>query len=82
MLVCFGSAWPFSIWKSYVSKKTSGKSLPFLWIIFTGYLCGIAYKIAGKTDKIIYLYAFNALLVFSDIILFYRNRKSEKSKAA
>ena len=27
MLICFGCAWPVSIWKSYHSKQNAGKSL-------------------------------------------------------
>ncbi|MBN2364278.1 hypothetical protein JXL83_09115 [candidate division WOR-3 bacterium] len=82
MLVCFGSAWPFSIWKSFSSKNNEGKSLPFLWIIFIGYLCGITHKILAVPDKITFLYALNALMVLTDITLFYRNRTFANKSAA
>jgi len=36
MLICFGAAWPLSIYKSYVSRTTAGKSVIFLYVIFAG----------------------------------------------
>lgn len=76
MLLCFGSAWPFSIFKSYKSRENRGKSVIFLLIIFTGYLCGITHKIFYSNDKIIYLYILNAAMVLIDILIWYRNDKN------
>lgn len=73
MLVCFGAAWPTSIYKSYKSKVNHGKSIFFLFIILVGYLSGIAYKCQYNYDFTVYLYALNALLVLIDIILYFRN---------
>mgnify|MGYP006300497961 CR=1 FL=1 len=78
MLVCFGSAWPVSIYKSYTSRTNSGKSLGFLFIIFVGYLSGVIHKIIYSQDIVIYLYILNALMVFVDIILYFRNKKYDK----
>jgi hypothetical protein len=36
MLIYFGSAWPFSIYKSYTSRENTGKSIIFLLIVFVG----------------------------------------------
>jgi len=44
MLLCFGAAWPFSIYKSYKSKSNKGKSLPFLLVIFIGYIAGASHS--------------------------------------
>ncbi len=77
MLVCFGSAWPFSIYKSYKSKSVKGKSLGFLIIIFIGYLCGIIHKIFYHFDGVILLYVLNFIMVGIDIILFLRNKYME-----
>jgi hypothetical protein len=74
MLICFGSAWPFSIWKSARSKSNSGKSLLFLYIIDFGYLCGILHRLIWAPDRVIILYILNFSMVSADIILFYRNR--------
>ncbi len=75
MLVCFGSAWPLSIYKSYTSKSNKGKSLPFMVIILMGYIFGIIHKINYNMDNVIWLYAFNSLLVMADMFLFYINSK-------
>ena len=74
MLLCFGAAWPFSIYKAYTSKAETGQSLLFLYIIFIGYLAGIAHKLTYSYDKVIYAYILNALLVAANIILVHRNR--------
>jgi len=74
MLVCFGAAWPVSIYKSYVSREIAGKSVLFLWIIFAGYLSGIVHKLVYNYDFVIYLYALNGMMVMIDIMLYYRNK--------
>ncbi len=81
MLVCFGASWPVSIWKSWVSKSTGGKSLFFLILVFVGYLCGITFKILSGFDFVSYLYILNAILVLTDILLYRRNRTYEKRMA-
>lgn len=78
MLVCFGAAWPVSIFKSLTSKKTAGKSLWFMIIIFIGYLGGITHKLLYSNDLVMYLYFFNAIMVFVDILLYFRNKSTEK----
>ena len=82
MLLCFGAAWPLSIYKSYTSRRTNGKSLLFLIIIALGYISGIIHKLVYSFDIVIYLYILNVLMVSIDIILFFRNRKIEKEKGA
>jgi hypothetical protein len=74
MLICFGAAWPFSIYKSWKTRAVAGKSLPFLLVIVVGYIAGILHKIVYHFDLVIYLYALNALMVSIDIILYLRNR--------
>ena len=41
MLICFGAAWPISIYKSWTSHSSKGKSLLFLAVIVIGYASGI-----------------------------------------
>ena len=79
MLLCFGAAWPFSIYRSYVSRSTGGKSVLFLFVILTGYISGIIHKILYSLDPVIYLYGANAVMVAIDIGLYYRNRRYENS---
>ena len=81
MLLCFGFAWPTSIYKSVKSKSVEGKSVLFLYIILLGYLAGIINKILNDFDYVTYLYAINFLMVFTDLMLFYRNKKRIKMSA-
>ncbi len=78
MLICFGIAWPFSIWKSYTSNHNEGKSLIFLFIVFIGYLAGIAHKVLFNPDIVTFLYILNTMMVAIDIALFFRNNLINK----
>lgn len=77
MLACFGAAWPASIYKSYVSRSNSGKSIIFLIVILVGYIAGIIHKITRSFDMVICLYFMNALMVSTDIALYIRNKRYE-----
>ncbi len=77
MLLCFGMAWPLSVWKSWKSRTNNGKSLFFLIIVFMGYICGTLFKITGNMDRIIFLYLLNGSMVLTDILIYFRNRKLE-----
>jgi hypothetical protein len=79
MLICFGAAWPVSIYKSYKSRKTGGKSFSFMVIIFIGYISGITHKLLfTPADPVRFLYFINAIMVATDIALYFRNKKIEK----
>lgn len=78
MLLCFGAAWPFSIYKSYKSKSNGSKSGIFLFVVFAGYMSGILFKVTGNTDGVIILYILNSIMVSADIILFFRNRRLDR----
>lgn len=80
MLVCFGVAWPFSIYKSLKSKSTKGKSAMFMIVLIIGYISGVLNKLLVHYDNVIYLYIVNTLMVLTDLILFYRNRALENRK--
>jgi len=80
MLLCFGAAWPVSIYKSYRSRSTKGKSVFFLIIIVIGYVSGIIHKLLFSFDLVIILYSLNFIMVSIDIILYVRNRRIEKSQ--
>ena len=75
MLICFGAAWPFSIYKSYTSRENTGKSIMFLLVVFVGYMAGMMHKLFYNFDLVIYLYGLNGCMVFMDIILYFRNKK-------
>jgi uncharacterized protein with PQ loop repeat len=79
MLLCFGMAWPFSIYKSWKTKKNGSKSLIFLTALMIGYVSGIIHKILYNFDGVLYLYILNATMVSIEIIFFMLNRKRNKN---
>ena len=81
MLICFGVSWPVSVYKSWTSRKTGGKSLLFLLLIDTGYLVGLVGKILYSPGWIIAVYCLNLLFVTTDVVLYFRNRSLERRQA-
>ncbi len=75
MLLCFGAAWPASIYKSWNSRTNNGKSLIFLFIVLAGYMAGILHKLFYNYDRVIILYMINFSLVTADIMIYYRNNR-------
>ena len=75
MLMCFGAAWPLSIYKSYVSKSTQGKSASFLVVILIGYVAGILNKFYYNFDNVVYLYVLNMIMVALDLGLYVKNSR-------
>jgi hypothetical protein len=82
MLVCFGMAWPFSIYKSYTTWQVGSKSLVFLVALFIGYISGVLHKIFFLYDPVIFLYMLNGTMVGIDIALYLRNRMYQVRKSA
>lgn len=82
MLICFGFAWPISIYKSLKSRSTKGKSVFFSIVVDIGYVCGIIHKILYSPDLVMVLYILNFIMVSIDLLLFFRNRRYEKAEAA
>jgi hypothetical protein len=82
MLVCFGISWPFSVYKSWKSKSTKGKSPVFLVVIWLGYVSGIVHKILYSRDLIILVYVFNLVMVGIDIGFYIVNRRRERAQTA
>ena len=81
MLLCFGAAWPMNIIKSLRSRTAGGKSVIFQWAILVGYICGITNKLLYSMDIVLALYILNFLMVATDTILIYRNRRLDKLRA-
>ena len=75
MLICFGAAWPFSIWKSYRSRRNHGKSAIFLLIVFLGYVSGTLHKFIYNLDGVVILYIANGIMVAIDLALYIRNSR-------
>ncbi|MBE7067548.1 MAG: hypothetical protein E7385_08370 [Ruminococcaceae bacterium] len=81
MLICFGISWPISVYKSYKTKSTKGKSLIFLLAIMIGYVAGITAKIAGGAiNYVLIIYIFNLTVVSIDFALYFINKHGEKEK--
>ncbi|HHY82251.1 MAG TPA: hypothetical protein GX505_06180 [Clostridiales bacterium] len=80
MVVCFGASWPFNVIKSYRSRTAKGKSLTFLLLIFAGYTCGIISKLVSPAYKwyVLFFYVLNLIMVGTDLILYFRNRKIDQ----
>jgi hypothetical protein len=81
MIICFGLSWPLSIRRSLTSKSTKGKSLMFMLFILLGYFCGLASKFITHTYNLAFWFYFpNIVMVATDVILFFRNKKYEANQ--
>ena len=87
MLVSFGASWPLNVLKSYRARTTRGKSLPFLLLIFCGYIAGIAAKVLNETYMsefgrkwyVLCFYFLNLTMVGIDLLLYFRNYRLDKA---
>ena len=72
--------------KSYRARTTKGKSLAFLYLIFFGYIAGILSKLVnaeymsniGSKWYVLFFYVLNFVMVGTDLILYYRNRRLDR----
>ena len=86
MIVAFGASWPFNVVKSYRARTAKGKSLFFLCLILFGYVAGIASKFLNEAYMadfaskwyVLFFYVLNFVMVFADLILYFRNRALDK----
>lgn len=81
MIVSFGASWPLNVIKSFKARTTKGKSLPFLCLIFFGYIAGIASKLLnpvymqsiGSKWYVLFFYVLNLIMVGLDLCMYARN---------
>lgn len=86
MIVSFGASWPMNVLKSYKARTTKGKSLAFLCLIFFGYIAGVISKLVNTAymdsfaDKwyVLFFYVLNLIMVGTDLILYFRNRRLDR----
>ncbi len=86
MVVSFGASWPLNVIKSFRARTTKGKSLPFLLLIFFGYIAGIASKVCLYIDPamsnpkwyVVFFYILNLIMVGVDLILYIRNYRLDQ----
>ncbi len=87
MIVSFGASWPLNVIKSYKARTTKGKSLPFLCLIFFGYIAGIASKFVNEAYMasfaskwyVLFFYVLNLIMVGIDLILYVRNYRLDRA---
>ena len=90
MIVSFGASWPVNVMKSYKSRSTKGKSLLFICLIFFGYIAGIASKLVNEEYManfaskwyVLFFYVLNFLMVGTDLVLYFRNLRLDRRRAA
>lgn len=79
MLICFGLSWPINVVNSYRARTARTTSLPFILLIFTGYLAGITAKIAaGEINYVFVVYLINLAIIILNIIIYFRNAALDK----
>ena len=86
MIVSFGASWPLNVLKSYRARTAKGKSLPFLLLIFFGYIAGIASKFLNETYManfaakwyVLVFYFLNLTMVGVDLALYVRNVRLDR----
>ena len=83
MIISFGISWPLNILKSYRSRTTKGKSLPFTLFILFGYICGIISKIMTQSFNLAFwFYIPKILMVSIDVCLYFRNLRLDRAAEA
>ena len=90
MIVSFGASWPLNLMKSYKARTTKGKSLPFLCLIFFGYIAGICSKLVnpdymaviGQKWYVLFFYVLNFIMVGADLCMYVRNYRLDKAAEA
>jgi hypothetical protein len=75
MLLCFGAAWPVSVWKSFKARTAKGKSLVFLLALVVGYISGMINNVINGANFVLFFYALNLLLVAAEVALYFRNSR-------
>lgn len=81
MLVCFGLSWPINVIKAYKARTAKATSLPFIMLILTGYIAGIAAKlISGQVNYVFAVYILNLAIVLVNILVYFRNVSLDKNE--
>ena len=76
MIVGFGISWPLNVARSLRSRTAKGKSILFNYFVLFGYFCGVAAKIIAQNYNLAFYFYFpNIIMVITDIVIYYRNRK-------
>ena len=90
MMIAFGASWPLNAVRSYRARTAKGQSLPFLSLIFCGYIAGIASKFLNETYMnqfaskwyVLVFYFINLTMVGIDLVIYCRNYRLDKAAEA
>ena len=83
MLICFGCSWPMSVYKNIKAKSAKNMSLPFILLITTGYIAGIAAKfVLHSFNYVLAVYILNLVMVSANNVVYFINRKYDKQAEA
>ena len=84
MLVCFGISWPINAIKHWRAGTAKSMSLPFLLLILTGYVAGIAAKliVPPKHFYVLLIYCINLCSVSADLIIYAINARKDRRREA
>lgn len=86
MLICFGLSWPVNLIKNYRMRSAKAMSLPFLLLIWFGYIVGNTAKIlkfinpaaTNPTWYLMAIYIFNFVILTANLLVYVRNRRLDK----
>lgn len=86
MLVCFGFSWPINLVKNYRLRSAKSMSLPFLLLIWSGYVAGITAKLIqlvspeynNPTWYLLTIYIINLLMLSANLVVYVRNKRLDK----
>ena len=83
MIVSFGLSWPANVMKSWKARSAKGKSVTFLCLILFGYVAGIASKFMNMAEfskkwYVLVFYILNFATVFTDLMLYFRNKRLDR----
>ena len=89
MIVSFGISWPLNLAKAVKARTAKGTSLTFLLLIFFGYIVGIISKFVNPDYManfeakwyVLIFYFINLFFVGLNLIVYFRNRKLDQSRA-
>ncbi len=90
MLVCFGISWPINLVKNYRLRSAKSTSLSFLFLIWFGYVAGVAAKLIqllspelkSPTWYLLTIYIINLIMLSANLLVYFRNRRLDRMSAA
>jgi hypothetical protein len=91
MVMCFGISWPLNIAKAWKARTAKGTSVLFYLFVWFGYVFALIGKIVMIIYKqpqpwyvtvpwyVLFFYVLNALMVSGGILIYFRNKRLDKT---